>query len=288
MPARLIDGKAIAAKVFSALRTEAAALPVKPTLAVVLVGDDPASSIYVNMKEKRCLENGFGSRVYRLPAATTREELLELVRTLNADAGVHGILVQSPLPAHIEEQAVVETIAPDKDVDCFHPYNMGRLAAGDPVFLPCTPAGVLELLDASGIEIAGKRAVVVGRSNIAGKPLALLLLARHATVTLCHSRTAALAEETRRADILLVAIGKPGFVSGDMIREGCVVVDVGINRVADPAAPGGYRIVGDVDQAQALEKASWFTPVPGGVGAMTIAMLLRNTLHACRLQAGRS
>ena len=259
MAAQIIDGKIISENIFSRLREEVAVLSSKPTLAVVLVGEDPSSAIYVNMKARRSLENGFGSVVHRLPATITQEELINLVTSLNTDDSVHGILVQSPLPAHIHEQDVVEAINPLKDVDCFHPYNLGRLTAGDPVFLPCTPAGVMELLDAFGIEISGKRAVVVGRSNIAGKPLALLLLGRHATTTICHSRTQSLAEETLRADILVVAIGRPEFITADMVKDGAVVIDVGINRVDDPASPRGYRIVGDVAYAGTAAKASWIS-----------------------------
>ena len=286
MAAQIIDGKKVAADIFTRLKQTVSGLNGKPVLAVVLVGEDPASTIYVNMKERRCLENGFGSIVHRLPAATTQEELLKLVDSLNRDSSVNGILVQSPLPSHISEPDVIEAIDPLKDVDCFHPYNMGRLTTGDPVFLPCTPGGVMELLDACGIDVGGKKAVVVGRSNLAGKPLALLLLGRHATVQICHSRTADLKAETLSADILLVAIGRPDFITSDMVKEGAVVIDVGINRVDDPATEKGYRITGDVEYAGAAKKASWITPVPGGVGATTIAMLLDNCLKAYKLQGG--
>jgi len=286
MAAKILDGREVAAGIFDRLKEGLASLNRKPTLAVVLVGDDPSSAIYVNMKERRSLENGFGSRVHRLPVSTTQEELLQLVDQLNRDSEVNGILVQSPLPPHISEPGVIEAVDPSKDVDCFHPYNMGRLTTGDPVFLPCTPAGVMELLDAYGIDVTGKRAVVVGRSNIAGKPLALLLLSRHATVSICHSRTVDLKAETLNADILIVAIGRPNFITADMVREGSVVIDVGINRVDDPEAERGYRITGDVEYAGAFERASCITPVPGGVGATTIAMLLDNCLKACRLQGG--
>jgi methylenetetrahydrofolate dehydrogenase (NADP+)/methenyltetrahydrofolate cyclohydrolase len=238
------------------------------------------------MKQKRCEENGLVSRAHVLPAATTETALLELIASLNADPGVHGILVQVPLPGHINEMAVLSAVAPQKDVDCFHPQNVGLLSLGAPAFQPCTPAGVIALLDYYAIPLVGQRAVIIGRSNIVGKPLAALLLARHATVTVCHSRTIDLPAVAREADILVAAIGKPAFVTEGMVKPGAVVIDVGINRVDDAAESKGYRIVGDVDFDAVARKASWITPVPGGVGAMTIPMLLMNCLRAFRLQHG--
>jgi len=244
---------------------------------VVLVGEDPASKIYVGRKEKAAAEAGFLSREYRLPAETTEESLREIVAGLNASPEIHGILVQLPLPKHINPDVVIETIDPRKDVDGFHPVNIGGLFTGRPGHRACTPLGVIELLDRSGIAIEGKEAVIVGRSNIVGKPLALMLLNRHATVTICHTRTRDLAAVARRADILVAAAGRAEMVRGDMVKEGAVVIDVGINRKADG------KLVGDVAFAEAAARASYITPVPGGVGPMTIAMLLRNTLSAASL-----
>ncbi len=243
-----------------------------PGLAVILVGDNPASKVYVGQKEKGCLEAGFASFLHRLPETTSQEELLALIDKLNADKTVHGILVQLPLPRQIDPDTVLAAIRPEKDVDGFHPVNIGRLVAGLPASEPCTPKGILRLLKSTGIPLAGKEAVVIGRSNIVGKPVALMLLAESATVTICHSKTADLAEHVRRADILVAAIGKPRFVTADMVKEGAVVIDVGINRLEE-------GLVGDVDYDPVAEKASWITPVPGGVGPMTIAMLLENTLE---------
>lgn len=272
-----IDGKALAARVKRQVAEEAAKLPGKPGLAVVLVGEDPASKVYVAGKERDCAECGIESFGHRLPAETTQAELLDLIRQLNETPGVDGILVQLPLPGHLREEAVIEAIAPDRDVDCFHPRNVGRLVAGDPVFLPCTPAGVLEMLDAYEIPVRGKRCVVLGRSNIVGKPMASLLTARDGTVTLCHSRTEDLARYTREADILVSAVGRRGLVTADMVKEGAVVIDVAMNR--DEAG----RLCGDVDFDAVEAKASYITPVPGGVGPMTRACLMRNILTAARL-----
>jgi methylenetetrahydrofolate dehydrogenase (NADP+)/methenyltetrahydrofolate cyclohydrolase len=282
---RLIDGKAIAAAVRTELAAKAAALRARgvvPGLAVVLVGDNPASVSYVTAKEKACAETGIASFPHHLPADTTQAELLALIARLNADPAVHGILVQLPLPRDLDEDAVILAIDPAKDVDGFHPENAGRLLLGQPTFLPCTPHGILVLLERSGIDVAGRHVVVVGRSNIVGKPVANLLLQRgaDATVTVCHSRTPDLAVFTRQADILIVATGHPGTVTADMVKEGAVVVDVGVNRVPDATRKRGYRLVGDVDFANVLPKVSWITPVPGGVGPMTITMLLANTLQA--------
>lgn len=271
-----LDGKALAAKVKSQTAAEAAKLPRRPGLAVVLVGDDPASQVYVAGKERDCAECGIVSFGYRLPAETTEPELLELIGRLNGDGRVDGILVQLPLPGHLNEERLIGAIAPDKDVDCFHPLNVGRLVAGSPVFLPCTPAGVLELLDEYGISVRGKRCVVLGRSNIVGKPMAALLTRRDGTVTICHSRTEDIARHTREADILVSAVGRAGLVTADMVGEGAVVIDVAMNRDADG------HLCGDVDFAGVEPKASCITPVPGGVGPMTRAMLMRNILAAAR------
>lgn len=276
MSAVLIDGKAIAAQ----LRTDLAgrvreirSTGLVPGLAVVIVGDDPASAIYVNMKKRACEELGIYSEVHALPAQTTQEELLGLVGTLNSDPRIHGILVQLPLPDHIDEQVIIAAIRPDKDVDGFHPVNLGALAAGRKGFVPCTPAGIIRLIESTGVSIKGKDCVVVGRSIIVGKPTALLLLQQNGTVTICHSRTVDLAEKCRKADILVVAVGKPGLITGDMVKPGAVVIDVGTNRVDG-------RLVGDVDFEAARQSAGFITPVPGGVGPMTIAMLMENTVQA--------
>lgn len=274
----IIDGNRIAGEIRKKIGERVAALKkdgsVVPGLAVILVGDDPASRVYVGRKEKACAEAGFFSRTHRLSIDTPQDELLGLIGELNGDRAVHGILVQLPLPSHIDSQAVIEAIDPAKDVDGFHPVNMGRLLTGASAFVPCTPQGVIALLDGTGIEIAGKEAVIVGRSNIVGKPLAFLLLARHATVTLCHTRTRDLPSVTRRADILVAAAGRSEMIDASMVKEGAVVIDVGINRRADGT------LVGDVAFAEVAAKASFITPVPGGVGPMTIAMLLKNTLEA--------
>lgn len=287
-----IEGAEIAKKVHLETQERIAALlarGIKPGLAVVLVGDDPASRAYVRSKDKRAAELGLHSVKYELAATTTQDELLSIVRDLNADPAVHGILVQSPPPKHINEQAIVESIDPRKDVDGFHPINVAKLALEDPSgFVPCTPLGCIRLIEESGIEIAGARAVVVGRSMIVGKPMALLLMRRgkggDATVTVAHSRTKDLPKITREADIVIAAIGRPHFLGAEHIREGAVVIDVGINRIDDPSSPKGYRIVGDVDYEAVAPKCAAITPVPGGVGPMTIAMLMANTVTACERQ----
>lgn len=243
---------------------------------MIIVGEDPASKVYVAGKIRDCGEVGIESREFALPESTTQEELIALVEKLNADDTVSGLLVQLPLPKHLDEKAVIDTISPDKDVDAFHPANVGKIMIGDYDFLPCTPAGVMELLDEYNIDIAGKECVVVGRSNIVGKPQSMLLLQRHGTVTICHSKTKDLAEITRRADILVVAIGRGEFIKGDMIKEGAVVIDVGMNRNAEG------KLVGDVEFASAEKKASYITPVPGGVGVMTRAILMKNTIRAAQ------
>ena len=274
----LINGKEISAAIRAELREECTAFVAKrgyaPGLAVVIVGEDPASQIYVRNKARACEEVGFYSEVHRLPAETTQDELNTLIDRLNAAQNIHGILVQLPLPRHLDAEAVTLRIDPRKDVDAFHPYNVGKILLGDPVFLPCTPAGIMELLRRSGIDPAGKRCVVVGRSNIVGKPMALLLLAANGTVTVCHSRTVGLADLTREADILVSAVGRPNFITADMVRPGAVVIDVGMNRDASG------KLVGDVDFPSVAPLCSFITPVPGGVGPMTITMLLRNTLVA--------
>jgi methylenetetrahydrofolate dehydrogenase (NADP+)/methenyltetrahydrofolate cyclohydrolase len=288
--ARLIDGNAVAKQVREDVARDVAELAgrgVVPGLTVVLVGDDPASAVYVRSKEKMSIEVGMKGETIRLPATTSESELLALVDRLNADAAVHGILVQMPLPKQIDPTAIIRRLDPAKDVDGFHPVNVGKLLIGErDGFAPCTPAGVQELLVRYGVETKGKDCVIVGRSNIVGKPMASLLVqdgpGGNCTVTTCHSRTRDLAAHTRRADIVIAAIGRPEMITGEMIREGAVVIDVGINRVTDASAPKGYRLVGDVEFESARRVASLITPVPGGVGPMTIAMLLKNTARAAR------
>ncbi len=278
--ANIIDGKAISATIRAEIKEETEVFYAKngfrPGLAVIIVGEDPASQVYVRNKRRACEEVGFYSEAYELPADTTQEELNALVDKLNADSAIHGILCQLPLPKHLDENEVLLRIDPKKDVDAFHPTNVGRIMIGDYSFLPCTPAGVMALLERSGIEISGKECVVVGRSNIVGKPQAMLLLHANGTVTVCHSRTKNLAEVCRRADILVAAIGKADFFTADMIKEGAVVIDVGMNRRSDG------KLTGDVDFASVAPKASYITPVPGGVGPMTITMLMQNTLTAAK------
>lgn len=275
---KLINGKEIAAVVRAELKADCATFVAKhgyaPGLAVVIVGEDPASQIYVRNKARACEEVGFCSEVHRLPAGTEQAALNALIDRLNADSRIHGILVQLPLPAHLDAEEVTLRIDPRKDVDAFHPFNVGRILLGDPIFLPCTPAGVMELLRRSGIDPSGKRCVVIGRSNIVGKPMAMLLLAANGTVTVCHSRTVGLADITREADILVSAVGRANFVTADMVKPGAVVIDVGMNRDASG------KLVGDVDFPSVSPLCSFITPVPGGVGPMTITMLLRNTLVA--------
>lgn len=278
--ANIIDGKAISAAIRAEIKEETERFYEKngfrPGLAVIIVGEDPASQVYVRNKRRACEEVGFYSEAYELPANTTQEELNALVDKLNADPAIHGILCQLPLPKHLDENEVILRIDPKKDVDAFHPVNVGRIMIGDYSFLPCTPAGVMALLQRSGIDISGKECVVVGRSNIVGKPQAMLLLHAHGTVTVCHSRTKNLAEVCRRADILVAAIGKADFFTADMVKEGAVVIDVGMNRRADG------KLTGDVDFESVAPKASFITPVPGGVGPMTITMLMQNTLTAAK------
>ena len=281
---KIIDGKAIAADIRKEIAADVAELKargVTPGLAVVLVGDDPASRVYVSMKEKACEQAGIFSDEHKLSAETSEAQLLALIESLNDDPRIDGILVQLPLPDHIDESKVLETISPAKDVDGFHPYNVGRLVTGNPLFQPCTPFGVMKMLERTGVDLTGKEVVVVGRSNIVGKPVALMCLAQHATVTLCHSRTRDLPAKVGQADVLIAAVGRPEMIKGAWIKEGAVVIDVGVNRVGDK------KLVGDVEFAAARERASAITPVPGGVGPMTITMLLYNTVAGAKLRAGR-
>jgi len=285
---RILDGKSVAAAVLDECRAEVAALAAKgivPGLAVVLVGEDPASQVYVASKTRTCAELGFHSRKIELPATTTQDELIKVVRDLNADPAIHGILVQSPPPAHIDEEAVIRAIDPRKDVDGFHPENVAKLALEDPTgFVPCTPAGCMKLLEVAGISTQGAEAVVIGRSMIVGKPMALLLVSKksNATVTIAHSRSKDLPAICRRADIIVAAVGRPHMVRADWVKPGAVVIDVGINRVKDPTRKSGFHLTGDVAYEEVAPQCSAITPVPGGVGPMTIAMLMKNTLQAAR------
>lgn len=283
--AEIIDGKAIAKQIREDIAQQTQGLiagGVTPGLAVVLVGDDPASRVYVTMKEKACAAAGIYSVEHKLPATTSEEDLLALVERLNADARIDGILVQLPLPDQINETKILEAISPTKDVDGFHPYNVGRLVTGNPLFKPCTPYGVMVMLERIGVDLKGKNVVVVGRSNIVGKPVALMCLAEHATVTICHSRTRDLAAKVAAADVVIAAVGQPEMIKGDWIKPGAVVIDVGVNRVGDK------KLVGDVEFSEASQRAAAITPVPGGVGPMTIAMLLYNTLSSAQRRAGQS
>ncbi|MBO4983196.1 MAG: bifunctional methylenetetrahydrofolate dehydrogenase/methenyltetrahydrofolate cyclohydrolase FolD [Clostridia bacterium] len=280
--AQIISGKEVSQKVREKIKKETQELfektGKKPGLAVVIVGEDPASQVYVRNKAKGCEEVGFYSEVYRLSEETTMDELLALIEKLNNDNNIHGILCQLPLPKHLDETKVILAINPNKDVDAFHPVNTGKIMIGNYSFLPCTPAGVMELIASTGVDVAGKECVVVGRSNIVGKPQAMLLLQKNGTVTICHSKTKNLKETTKRADILVVAVGRANFITGDMVKDGAIVIDVGINRNEDG------KLVGDVHFESAEKVASYITPVPGGVGPMTITMLLQNTLTAAKEQ----
>lgn len=291
MSARLIDGKATAAAIQNEIQHQIHQWHkqnIRPKLTAILVGEDPASKVYIRNKEQACSAAGLDHETFRLPADTSEDELIRLIQKLNNDRAVSGILVQLPLPKSIRESAVIEAIDPRKDVDCFHPENIGRLMTGDAVFLPCTPAGVIELLMREGISPEGRHVVIVGRSNIVGKPLANMLIQKspraNATVTLCHTATPDLKRFTTQADILIAAVGKPEILTGEMIKPGAVVIDVGINRIADASSKTGFRLCGDVHFESACSVASAITPVPGGVGPMTIVMLLRNTLKAAELQ----
>lgn len=278
--AKILDGKAVSQRVKNALKDETEKFVekygIRPGLAVVIVGDDPASRVYVNSKKKACAEIGYYSEEHALPESTTEGELLSLVEKLNGDEKIHGILVQLPLPKHIDEEKIINAINPKKDVDAFHPVNVGKIMIGNFDFLPCTPAGVMELINEAGIDLTGKNCVVVGRSNIVGKPQAMLLLHKNATVTICHSKTKNIKEITRNADVLVAAVGRAQMFDGDYIKDGAVVIDVGMNRLENK------KLVGDVDFESAEKKASYITPVPGGVGPMTIAMLMKNTLTAAK------
>lgn len=283
--ATIISGKEVSAKVRADVKNECEALKAKgitPGLAVIIVGDDPASRVYVNNKKKACADVGFVSEEYALPAETTQEELMALIDKLNSRADINGILCQLPLPKHLDEKAVINAISPIKDVDAFHPSNVGRIMIGDYHFLPCTPAGVMELIHSAGIDVSGKSCTVIGRSNIVGKPMAMLLMHENGTVTVCHSRTKNTAEICRNADIIVASVGKPKFLTADMVKEGAIVIDVGINRDENG------KLCGDVDYDAVAAKASYITPVPGGVGPMTIAMLMKNTLMAAKIQNGLS
>jgi len=304
MTARLLSGKPIAEEIKAEVAAEVAALRFRPGLAVVRVGEDPASAVYVGSKVKTTEELGMHSEHIHLPVETSGDEILAIVNELNSRDDIDGILVQLPLPGHVNEREILEAIDPVKDVDGFHPMNVGRLSQGQDALVPCTPAGVIEILKRSGIEIAGRNAVVLGRSNIVGKPMAMLLLQENATVTICHSRTRDLARVTSQADILVAAIGRAGFVRGEHIAEGAAVIDVGINNVSDAAIAAGlfseddmpkrlaaiekrgFTLVGDVNPKEAMERAGAFTPVPGGVGLLTVAMLMQNTLKAAKLRRG--
>lgn len=284
MAAKIIDGKALAADLRAQIAAGVAKLERKPGLAVILVGENPASVSYVTAKEKACAEAGMVSREIRLPADVAEAALVGIIRDLNADKAIDGILVQLPLPSHIRGQAVIDAIAPEKDVDGFTPVNLGRMMIGEECFIPCTPHGIVKLIEFSGMDISGRHAVVVGRSNIVGKPVAQLLASKrlNATVTVCHSGTRDLGAFTREADILVVAAGRPGTITADMVKRGATIIDVGVNRIPDPTRPKGFRLAGDVDFAACSEVAAAITPVPGGVGPMTITMLLWNTLESAR------
>lgn len=280
---KIISGKEVSAQVKEQVRLENEQLKskgIETGLAVVIVGDDPASRVYVNNKKKACETVGFNSYEYALPKETTQQELLDLIDVLNNDIKVNGILVQLPLPKHIDETTIINAISPTKDVDAFHPINVGKIMIGDYAFLPCTPAGVMELIKSTGVDINGKNCVVIGRSNIVGKPMAMLLLHSNGTVTICHSRTKNLADICSKADILVASVGKPNFVTADMVKDGAIVIDVGINRLENG------KLCGDVNFDEVEPKTSFITPVPGGVGPMTIAMLMRNTLTASKIQHG--
>lgn len=294
MAAKIIDGKQTAADIRAEIKQEVAKLKeenIVPGLGVILLGEDPASQSYVTAKERACEEAGIYSEDNRLSAETTQKELITLVNKMNADPKINGILVQLPLPKHLNESEVLLAIDPDKDVDGFHPVNIGKMVAGEKTFLPCTPHGIIQLLQRSGVKLEGAEVVVIGRSNIVGKPIANMLIQKsptgNATVTVCHTRTKDLAAHTLRADIIIAAAGRPNTVTADMVKQGVVVIDVGVNRIKDATKKKGYRLVGDVDFEAVKEKASLITPVPGGVGPMTIAMLLYNTVESAKKAAGK-
>ncbi len=293
MTAKIIDGKQIAADMRAELKAEVTKLKeqnIVPGLGVILVGEDPASQSYVTAKERACEDIGIYSDDNRLPADATQQQLIDLVNQMNADPKINGILVQLPLPKHLNESEVLLAISPDKDVDGFHPMNIGKMVAGEKAFLPCTPHGIIKLLQRSGVTIEGAEVVIVGRSNIVGKPIANMLIQKsptgNATVTVCHTRTKDLASHTLRADIVIAAAGRPNTITADMVKDGVVIIDVGVNRVEDATKKRGYRLTGDVDFEKVMEKASLITPVPGGVGPMTITMLLYNTVESAKAAAG--
>jgi methylenetetrahydrofolate dehydrogenase (NADP+) / methenyltetrahydrofolate cyclohydrolase len=294
MAAKIIDGKQIAADMQAELKQEVAELKkegIVPGLGVILVGEDPASQSYVTAKERACAELGIYSDDNRLPANITQKDLIGLINKMNADPKINGILVQLPLPKHLNEGEVLLAISPDKDVDGFHPTNIGKMVAGQPAFLPCTPHGVIKLLQRNGVKIEGAYVVIVGRSNIVGKPIANMLIQKspsgNATVTVCHTKTKDLASHTRQADIIIAAAGRPNTITADMVKDGVVVIDVGVNRIKDASKKSGFRLAGDVDFEAVKEKASLITPVPGGVGPMTITMLLYNTTESAKRAAGK-
>ncbi|MFA5251288.1 MAG: bifunctional methylenetetrahydrofolate dehydrogenase/methenyltetrahydrofolate cyclohydrolase FolD [Phycisphaerae bacterium] len=294
MAAKIIDGKQVAAEMQAELKKEVADLKTEgivPGLGVILVGEDPASQSYVTAKERACAELGIHSDDNRLPADTTQKDLIALINKMNADPKINGILVQLPLPKHLNEGEVLLAISPDKDVDGFHPTNIGKMVAGQPAFLPCTPHGVIKLLQRNGVKIEGAHVVVVGRSNIVGKPIANMLIQKsqtgNATVTVCHTKTKDLAHYTSQADIIIAAAGRPNTITADMVKDGAAVIDVGVNRIKDASKKSGYRLTGDVDFEAVKEKASVITPVPGGVGPMTITMLLYNTVESAKRAAGK-
>jgi methylenetetrahydrofolate dehydrogenase (NADP+)/methenyltetrahydrofolate cyclohydrolase len=294
MAAKIIDGKQVAADMQAELKKEVAELKkegIVPGLGVILAGEDPASQSYVTAKERACAELGIYSDDNRLPANITQKDLIALINRMNADPKINGILVQLPLPKHLNEGEVLLAISPDKDVDGFHPTNIGKMVAGQPAFLPCTPHGVIKLLQRNGVKIEGAHVVIVGRSNIVGKPIANMLIQKsqggNATVTVCHTKTKDLAHHTRQADIIIAAAGRPKTITADMVKDGVVVIDVGVNRIKDASKKSGYRLAGDVDFEAVKEKASLITPVPGGVGPMTITMLLYNTVESAKRAAGK-
>ncbi len=294
MAAKIIDGKQVAAEMQAELKAEVAQLRqegIVPGLGVILVGEDPASQSYVTAKERACAELGIYSDDNRLPANITQKDLIALINKMNADPKINGILVQLPLPKHLNEGEVLIAISPDKDVDGFHPTNIGKMVAGQPAFLPCTPHGVIKLLQRNGVKIEGAHVVIVGRSNIVGKPIANMLIQKskdgNATVTVCHTKTKDLAHHTRQADIIIAAAGRPNTITADMVKDGVVVIDVGVNRIKDASKKSGFRLTGDVDFEKVKEKASLITPVPGGVGPMTITMLLYNTVESAKRAAGK-
>jgi methylenetetrahydrofolate dehydrogenase (NADP+)/methenyltetrahydrofolate cyclohydrolase len=283
----ILEGKQVVTEEKKRIKEEVEKLDIPVSLSVILVGEDPASQSYVASKEKACLELGIKSQIFRLSEKTSRQDLIKKIKELNSDPDVNGILVQIPLPDHLQVEIIIETIDPLKDVDCLHPYNLGRLLVGNPIVEPCTPKGIIKILDYYKISLEGKRAVVLGRSNIVGKPIAAIMIKKNATVTICHSKTKEIDKITREADIIIAAIGRPLFLKNDMVKEGAVVIDVGINRVTDASRPKGYRVVGDADYDGLINKVSAITPVPGGIGLMTVAMLMDNVVQWAKYQRNK-